>query len=77
MNNLLDRVFDEFGLIICEWSGEWDIALRACIESCKSHRFTSMAEPGENAKGLLEKRIAEKLLIKNADSFLVIYNKKL
>jgi hypothetical protein len=73
MNNLLDRVFDEFGLIICGWSGEWDIALKACIERCKSHRFTtywtSITEPVENVKRLLEKRMAEKLLIKDADSF--------
>lgn len=73
MNNLLDRVFDEFGLITCGWSGEWDIALRACIERCKSHRFTtywtSITEPSESAKRLLEKRRAEKLLIKDADSF--------
>jgi len=24
LNHLLDQVFDEFGLIVCGWSGEWD-----------------------------------------------------
>lgn len=27
MNSLLDRVFDEFGLIVCGWSADWDTAL--------------------------------------------------
>jgi hypothetical protein len=40
-NSLLDRVFDEFGLIVSGWSGEWDLALRGAIERCKSHRFTT------------------------------------
>ena len=31
MNGLLDRVFDEFGLVVCGWSGAWDPALRAAI----------------------------------------------
>ena len=26
-DHLLDRVFDEFGLIVCGWSAEWDAAL--------------------------------------------------
>ena len=30
-NGLLDRIFDEHGLIICGWSGEWDHALRAAF----------------------------------------------
>jgi NAD-dependent SIR2 family protein deacetylase len=40
MNSLLDRVLDEFGLIVCGWSAEWDIALRAAIERCKNRRFS-------------------------------------
>jgi hypothetical protein len=27
-NALLDRILDEYGLIVCGWSGEWDHALR-------------------------------------------------
>lgn len=38
---LLDRVLDEYGLIISGWSGEWDAALRAAIERCPSRRFTT------------------------------------
>ena len=30
-DNLLDRIFDEFGLIVCGWSAEWDGALRSAL----------------------------------------------
>jgi hypothetical protein len=39
LDDLLNRVFDEYGLLVCGWSAEWDIALRAALERCKSHRF--------------------------------------
>lgn len=73
MKFLIDRVFDEFGLITCGWSGEWDLALRSCIERCKNHRFTtywtSINEPGEKAKALIELRRAEKIIVTDSDSF--------
>lgn len=48
MNALLDRILDEFGLIIAGWSGEWDEALRAALERCPNRRFTALwADPGE------------------------------
>ena len=33
-NQLLDRIFDEFGLIVCGWSAEWDSGLRDAILRC-------------------------------------------
>lgn len=41
MNKLLDRVLDEYGLIVSGWSADWDEALRAAVERCKSQRFTT------------------------------------
>jgi hypothetical protein len=41
IDRLLDRALDEYGLILCGWSGEWDLALRAAIERCPSRRFTT------------------------------------
>ena len=41
MNALLDRVFDEYGLIVCGWSAGWDVALCAAIKKCASHRYTT------------------------------------
>ena len=40
-NWLLDRIFDEFGLVVCGWSAEWDNALRKAIERAPSRRFTT------------------------------------
>ncbi|TWG87954.1 SIR2-like protein [Cupriavidus gilardii J11] len=38
-DRLLDRVFDEYGLIVCGWSGEWDHALRAAILRSPNRRY--------------------------------------
>jgi hypothetical protein len=73
IDKLLDRVFDEFGLIVCGWSGDWDIALRSALERCKNHRFTTywtdIQSPTDNAKKLIELRRGELILIQNADAF--------
>jgi hypothetical protein len=37
---LLDRILDEYGLVVCGWSGEWDMALRDAISRRKSRRYT-------------------------------------
>jgi SIR2-like domain len=39
MNHLLDQVFDNFGLLIVGWSGEWDTALRSAILRAPSRRY--------------------------------------
>ena len=73
IDRLLDRVFDEFGLIVCGWSGEWDTALRSAMERCKNHRFTTywtgIQTPADNAKKLIELRRGEFILIQNANAF--------
>lgn len=73
INLLLDKIFDEFGLITCGWSAEWDIALRNCLKRCKSHRFTtywtSLNEPSLKAQELINIRRADIIKIKGADSF--------
>jgi len=70
---LLDRVFDEFGLIVSGWSAEWDTALRTALERCKNHRFstywTSRGDPSATAKKLIEIRRAQVVTIKGADAF--------
>ena len=73
INNLLDRVFDEYGLVVCGWSATWDTALGAAMERCQSHRFTTFwckrgtLDPA--AAQLVNLRRAETVEIKNADSF--------
>ncbi|KTT49723.1 hypothetical protein SB11R_10350 [Pseudomonas oryzihabitans] len=39
LNTLLDRIIDEFGLIVAGWSGEWDHALRAAFLRAPSRRY--------------------------------------
>ncbi|GAA1673387.1 SIR2 family protein [Fodinicola feengrottensis] len=56
LNGLLDRIFDEYGLIISGWSATWDTALREALARCTTRRFgTYWADPfplGETANDL-------------------------
>jgi hypothetical protein len=73
MNTFLDRVFDEFGLIICGWSAKWDTALRNALERCKTHRYwtywTVRGKIEVESQNLIKLRKANKIKIKDADSF--------
>jgi hypothetical protein len=73
MEKYLDRILDEFGMIYCGWSAEWDPALRSAVERCKSHRYTSYwtctRPPGAKAADLVRLRRAEVVEIKDADTF--------
>lgn len=77
---LLDRVIDEFGLIICGWSAEWDEALRTAITRASSRRFSTYwaarGEPSEAAKALIQHRRAELIPIADADTFFFQLNEK-
>lgn len=70
---LLDQIFDEFGLIICGWSGDWDIALRDAIMRCPSRRYmtywASRGSLGKHANDVVRQRGAIVLQIRDADSF--------
>lgn len=73
VDSLLDRAIDEFGLIVCGWSAEYDPALRSAIERCKNRRFctywASNGEPSEAAEKLINLRQASIVPIQSADSF--------
>jgi hypothetical protein len=73
LDGYLDRIFDEFGLIVCGWSGEWDPALRGAIERCPSRRYTTFwtlrGEPTARVKKLLTLRGAVAVQVKSADEF--------
>lgn len=74
LNSYLDRILDEFGLIVCGWSGEWDVALRNAIIRCPSRRFTTYwalrHAPQDDAMRLIEHRSARTIQIESADNFL-------
>ena len=72
-DQLLDRIFDEFGLIVCGWSAEWDGALRKAMCRAPSRRFTTYwaarGEPGDEAQRLIDHRGAQVISIEDADTF--------
>ena len=80
MSAYLDRVLDEFGFIICGWSGEWDPALRAAFERSPSRRYTTYwacnHPPGLKATNLITLRQAQVLTIKDADTFFTTIEEK-
>ena len=72
-DQLLDRIFDEFGLIVCGWSAEWDGALRSALFRAQSRRFTTYwavrGEPSDKAQQLISHRGAQVIPIEDADDF--------
>lgn len=71
--SLLDRIFDDYGLIVCGWSGEWDHALRARLMAAPNRRYpmywAARGEPGDGAVDLIKQRAARTISISDADSF--------
>jgi hypothetical protein len=75
IDHLLDQVFDNFGLVVVGWSGEWDTALRSAIERAPSRRYplywAARGKLGPLAQDLLEKRGGRHFTITEADGFFV------
>jgi hypothetical protein len=73
IDGLIDRIFDEYGLLICGWSADWDVALRAAIDRCPSRRFstywTARGALSEKAQKLVQSRRAQVISIQDANSF--------
>ncbi|AZG17256.1 SIR2 family protein [Cupriavidus pauculus] len=74
-DRLLDRIMDEFGLIVCGWSGEWDHALRAAVMRSVNRRYPLFwaAQGGHlrpRGQELLDHRRGVVIPIDDADSFM-------
>lgn len=73
LNKLLDRIFDEFGLIISGWSADWDAALRTAIVRAPNRRFStywsSRGDPSPTAADLIRHRGGILIRSSDADSF--------
>jgi hypothetical protein len=73
LEQMLDRVLDEYGLIVSGWSGEWDAALRAAMERCSTRRFAmywaSVSDPRDTAQRLVTLRGGRIIRVADADSF--------
>ena len=72
-DKLLDRIFDEHGLIICGWSGEWDHALRSAFMRAPNRRYpiywAARSSLGDGAIEISEHRKARTIEISGADEF--------
>ena len=70
---LLRRIFDEYGLIVSGWSGEWDQALREALEAASARRFTTYWTTRGPLRGPAERLVqhlqAEVVKIEDADTF--------
>lgn len=73
LNRLLDQIFDEYGLIVCGWSAEYDTALRSVFERARSRRYpmywTAVSDPTGRAKELATLHNATVVRIRDADAF--------
>jgi hypothetical protein len=57
---LLTQIFDEYGLVVCGWSAEWDTALVSAIESASNRRYPlywdSRSGKGDTAQRIVKFR---------------------
>lgn len=72
LNEFLDRVLDEFGLLVCGWSAEWDTGLAGAIRRSPSRRFgmywLARGELGQEARRIVDHRRADIVSIESADA---------
>jgi SIR2-like domain len=72
-NALLDRVLDEYGLIVCGWSTDSDVALCDAISRAPNRRYStywaSRGAPTPTAQNLINARKAQIIIINEADDF--------
>lgn len=80
-NTLLDRIIDEFGLIVAGWSGEWDHALRTALLRAPSRRYPTFwlarGRLSERGEELVAHRRASVVRGADADTFFDGLNVKL
>lgn len=79
--SLIDKVLDEYGLIISGWSATWDIALRNAIVRAANRRFTTVwtfvSTLSPEAQELIHFRQARTIKVASSDSFFTEMNEKL
>jgi predicted ATPase len=69
----LDRVLDEYGLIVAGWSGQWDAALIEAFHRCPSHRYSTYwagrSAPKGSAARIMASRRGHFIQVQGADEF--------
>ena len=73
IDDLLDQIFREFGMVVCGWSAQWDLALCEAVKRCDTGLYswfwTARETLGVSAEELIEHRQADVISIDSADSF--------
>ena len=72
VNKLLDRIFGDYGLLVCGWSGTWDVALNKAL--CKATKRYTMywavyGDLGPKAEHIIKVREGQIINIEGADQF--------
>ena len=79
--SLIDKVLDEYGLIISGWSATWDIALRNAIMRAANRRFTTVwtfvSTLSTEAQELIQFRQARTIKVASSDNFFTEMNERL
>lgn len=74
LRDLLRRILDEYGLIVCGWSGDWDHALVSEIAATKPRRYplywSAYSELGDVARRLVAEHRGVPIVGFSADDFL-------
>ena len=72
VRRLLREVFDQYGLVVCGWSAEWDAALRQALKRSPNRRFSTYwmhrSPLTSEADDLIHHRRAIKVEIADADT---------
>lgn len=72
MKLYLHRIFEDYGLVTCGWSGEWDKGLISIINNAAHSRYNSffayIGEPNDSIKTLSQNRLGELMPIESADN---------
>ena len=73
MSDLLARVLEDRGLVVCGWSVDWDPALSTIVSEHQPRIFSTFwahrGEPSDAAAELIRSRTAVAISIEDADSF--------
>jgi hypothetical protein len=73
MGGLLRRILDEYGLVVCGWSGDWDHALVEALEATKIRRYplfwAAYGDLGDAANRLVAQHRGQVVTGVTADEF--------
>lgn len=79
-DGLLDKIFDEYGLVVCGWSGASDTALKDALRRARSRRYgtywVSRGEPAEATRRMAESLNGAIVKSEDADKFFAAIEEK-